>query len=113
GNPQANCFTDITSNLPNIYSGSTDYPVITSIAVNPSDENELWVTFAGYDPTLKVWHSIDAGNTWTNFDPNGVLPNLSVNSIIYQNGTDDILYIGTDVGVYVKNGNSNDWEKYG
>ncbi|MDT8412892.1 MAG: T9SS type A sorting domain-containing protein [Vicingaceae bacterium] len=113
GNPLANCFTDITSNLPNIYQGATDYPVITGIAVNPSDEKELWVTFAGYDPTLKVWHSTNAGDTWTNFDPNGVLPNLSVNGIVYQEGTNGILYIGTDVGVYVKEGSANDWEKYG
>ncbi len=113
GNPTGTNFTNITTNLPNIYGGATDYPVITGIAVNPSDENEVWVTFAGYDPTLKVWHSTDAGNTWTNFDPNGSLPNLSTNVIVYQDGTDDVLYLGTDVGVYIKNGNTNDWEKYG
>lgn len=114
GDPLANCFTDITTNLPNIYSGGTDYPVITGIAVNPNNEEELWVTFAGYDPTLKVWHSSDAGDNWDNFDPNGTLPNLSVNGIVYQDGTDGVIYVGTDVGVYVKNGTiSSDWEKYG
>lgn len=115
GNQTTTCFTNITTNLPFIYqtSGTTDVPIITDIAVNPSNENELWITFAGYDPTIKVWHSTNAGDNWNNFDPNGLLPNLGVNAIVYQDGTDDILYLGTDVGVYVKNGSSNDWEKYG
>jgi len=113
GNQTVTSFDNITPNLPQTYVGGIAYPVITGIAVNPSDEEELWVTFAGYNPTLKVWHSTNAGDTWTNYDPNGDLPNLSTNVIVYQDGTDGVLYLGTDVGVYVKEGVNGSWEKYG
>ena len=44
----------------------------------------------------------------------GTLPNLPVNTIVYQNNsTTDRLYIGTDVGVYVIDNTVADWQYFG
>ncbi len=40
------------------------------------------------------------------------MPNLPVNCIVYQAGTNDDLYVGTDVGVYYKNNTMTDWIPY-
>lgn len=94
-------WTDITGTLP----VSTNN--ITYIAVKNTDENTLWVTMGGYD-TKRVYQSTDGGSTWISIS-NG-LPSLPVMCIIQnkQNSSVDELYIGTDVGVYMKFG-TNDW----
>ncbi len=88
-------------------------PLVSDIVVDPVDPERIWISFTGFNEDYRVYYSSDAGDSWENFDSNNKLPNLPVNAIIYQKGTNDILYIGTDAGVYVKNGPSADWEKYG
>lgn len=90
-------------------------PPMTGIAIDPMNEDRIWICFSGYEEAVKVWHSEDGGDTWENWDTNGTLANLPVNDIIYQSGSDDRLYIATDAGVYVKEGNSpsNNWCRLG
>ena len=61
--------------------------------------------------THKVYESANGGLNWVNITANG-LPNLPVNCIVYQAGTNDDLYVGTDVGVYYKNNTMTDWIPY-
>jgi hypothetical protein len=116
-NGMSNCFSDITPNLikalPTDVAGNITPPAITGIAVHPNDPDKVWVTFTGYDARVKVWKTENAGATWSNADPNGSLYNLPVNNIVYQQGTNDRLYIATDAGVYVKDASMQNWEKYG
>ena len=99
-----NTFTDRTAGLP-VASAS-----ITYIAVSNIDANKVWVSFSGYSAANKVWYSADAGATWTNYSTG--LPNLPVNCIARQNGTNDALYIGTDVGVYYRDNTLSSWTSY-
>lgn len=92
-------WTNITSGLPS--------QNITYIAVHPTAPNTLWVTFSGYNASNKVYRSTNGGSSWTNIT--GSLPNLPVNCIVYREGSDDELYVGTDVGVYTRDNNTNDW----
>lgn len=80
---------------------------ISAIAVSDKDPNHIWVTYSGYNSNLKVKESFDGGNNW--IDVNSGLPNLPVNCIIYERGTNDGIYIGTDVGVYYKNAYLTSW----
>ncbi len=95
-------WTDITGSLPVLSNN------ITYIAVKASDENTLWVTMGGYD-TQRVFESTDGGTTWTNISTG--LPNLPVMSIVQNKLSESVnhLYVGTDVGVYFKNGTDN-WQ---
>jgi len=97
-------FTDKTGALP-IGSAS-----ITSIIVSNTNPEKAWVTFSGYSAANKIWYTVDAGNTWTNYSTG--LPNLPVNCITLQHCSDDGLYVGTDVGVYFRDNSHSSWQSY-
>jgi photosystem II stability/assembly factor-like uncharacterized protein len=97
-------FTDITGNLP------VDHAAITGIAIDSDDPNRVWVCFSGYSENNKVYQSDDGGSTWINIS--GRLPNIPVNCIEFQKNSEDILYIGTDLGVFYAAGSLNEWLPY-
>jgi hypothetical protein len=82
---------------------------MTYIYVDQSDANTLWVTFGGFDSN-RVYESTNGGTSWTNISTG--LPNIPVMSVI-QNKLSSIqhLYVATDMGVYVKEGNNN-WQMF-
>jgi photosystem II stability/assembly factor-like uncharacterized protein len=85
---------------------------ITTITVDPTDPNELWVTLSGYVIGKKVYHSTDAGITFTNVTYN--LPNIPVNAaVIDKQSTQHDVYIGTDVGVFILDEATQTWVYYG
>ncbi|MFM9908119.1 MAG: WD40/YVTN/BNR-like repeat-containing protein [Chitinophagaceae bacterium] len=86
----------------------SSWALITGIAVNPVNSSELWVSVAGYGLGKKVYKSPDAGITWQNVS--GTLPNLPINCIKMDGGGN--VYIGTDIGVYVRNNSMTDWTPF-
>jgi photosystem II stability/assembly factor-like uncharacterized protein len=98
--------TNWTSITPPVTSNSLTY-----IAVKNNDPNTVWVTFGGYSDGEKVYLSIDGGANWTNISAG--LPNIPIMCIVQYNSATDrnVLFVGTDVGVYVKNG-TNNWESF-
>ncbi len=82
----------------------------TSIAISYDDPQKVWITFSGYKDGIKVYKSTDGGQTWTNYSDG--LPNLPVNAIVYQKGSDDLLYVGCDVGVYYRDNSMSSWANY-
>ena len=95
-------WTNITGTLP------VGYGYITYLAVKNSDPLTAWVTIGSYSAGKKVYQTIDGGTTWTNIS--GTLPNIPIMCIAQNKRAADRnqLYIGTDVGVYIKDG-TNDW----
>lgn len=99
-------WTNITSDLP-----LSQFRGITYFAVDPTDADRVWVTVAGFGAGAKVFfRDLGVNATWTNIT--GSLPNLPVNCIVYEAGSADGLYIGTDVGVYYRDNNLGDWVLY-
>jgi PKD repeat protein len=98
-------FTDVTGSLP------VNFVSISSICIDPTNANRVWVTFSGYSSNDKVYRTDDGGVTWNN--QSVALPNLPCNALIYQEGTAGVLYLGTDVGVYWWNPNTLTWDIYG
>ncbi|MCY7410636.1 MAG: hypothetical protein LH473_10205, partial [Chitinophagales bacterium] len=121
---KSNSWVDITQGS-NLILPVSNYP-ITDVTTDPLNADHVWVSFSGFnidwstgEPVVlaesnRVFYSADAGNNWE--DVSRGLPGFPVNSIIYQQGSDDILYVGTDVGVYVwnkeiyENGKWGKWE---
>ncbi len=97
-------WSTITSGLP------TASAQITRIAVDNTDANNVFVTFSGYSAANKVFKTTDGGASWLNISTG--LPNLPVNCIIYTNNTNDELYVGTDVGVYFRDGSMSSWTPF-
>jgi len=96
-------WTDLTSSLPSTSSS------ITYITVDVNDPTKLWITYGGYG-NLKVFESTNSGSSWA--DISSGLPYIPINTIIQNiwSGTQQ-LYVGTDMGVYFKDG-SADWELF-
>jgi photosystem II stability/assembly factor-like uncharacterized protein len=80
---------------------------MTYIAIHPSNPLTAWVTISRYAAGKKVYKTIDGGATWTNVS--GTLPNVPANTIVYEKGSNDGLYVGTDVGVFYTNASMSDW----
>ncbi len=83
---------------------------LTDIAVDPTNDLKVWVTFSGYTATAKVYYTANGGATWTNLSAG--LPNLPVNTVVYHPGSPDGVYVGTDLGVYYRDTILNKWVSY-
>lgn len=95
-------FINRTAGLP---ANSLTYVTVSNI--NPS---KAWVTFSGYTTGNRVYSTSNAGQTWVDYSAG--LPEIPVNCIVYQNGTNDGLYVGTDVGVYYRNASMSSWSSF-
>jgi len=82
---------------------TSSHGAITSIAINPTNPNELWVTRAD-----EVFHI--NGATVTNIKGN--LPEIPIRTIVYQANSSDGLYIGTDLGIYYKDNTLANWQLF-
>jgi photosystem II stability/assembly factor-like uncharacterized protein len=92
---------------------STGLPdaAISSIAVDPAQPLHVFVCLSGYMQGQKVYKSTDGGGTWTNISGN--LPNVPTNTIVYQEGSNDGLYVGTDLGVFYTDNTLSNWQPFG
>jgi len=91
----AGTWKDITAGLP------VASNFLTGVAISDTNPDIAYATFSGYVVGEKVYRTSDGGNTWTNFS--GMLPNMPVNTIVYQKSAYNAVYIGTDAGVYYGN----------
>lgn len=96
---------DITSGSP-----TGDTAALTYITVSSFDPKKIWLTFSGFTDHEHVYTSTNGGTTWTNFT--GTLANVPVNTIVFEQGSKDGLYIGTDIGVFYRDMTMNDWEPF-
>ena len=82
---------------------------ITSIEVNNNDNNIIYVTTRGSGG--RVYKSVDQGINFS--DITGTLPGVTKNIIKHQPDTpDNVLYLGTSLGVYRYDEGLNTWRSY-
>lgn len=84
---------------------------VKAIAINPTNDSELYAVVTGYVDGAKVFKSTNTGASWTNISSN--LPNIAMRCIAYETGSKDRIFIGTDAGMYMKDENTDQWVKYG
>ncbi|WP_372364570.1 WD40/YVTN/BNR-like repeat-containing protein [Candidatus Uabimicrobium sp. HlEnr_7] len=86
---------------------------ITSIAVDPTNEQVAYLTVSGYrwDKHLAhVFMTTDAGKNWKAISGN--LPEAPVNGIV-TNSRATALYVASDVGVFMSKNQGQTWETVG
>jgi hypothetical protein len=92
-------------------SGNAGYPAganISDLEPRPSSSIIIWACFGGYTDGVKVYSSSDSGRNWTN--RSGSLPNVACHSIaVDENNT---VYVGTDIGVFVRPATETDWQPF-
>jgi hypothetical protein len=90
--------------LPNYPTGS---PGITDVKPLPTNSNEVFVTFGGYIDGVKVLRITNAfSNNATVFNISGNLPNVAVFCVC---PTSEGIYVGTDIGVFVRPSGQTNW----
>lgn len=101
-------FADITP--PSTLTGGDGWRV-NDLAVDDEDPDRMWLTLGGFRPGVKVLRTTDGGATW--LDHTGSLPEPAVTSIVHQRGSNGLVYIGTQLGVYVRDETMADWQLFG
>jgi photosystem II stability/assembly factor-like uncharacterized protein len=84
---------------------------ITKIETDPNNDSIIYFTHAAYVDGYKVqkFNGCDsaANKRLSNISKN--LPNISANAIVYQTGSNEGLYVGTDLGVFYTNNTLTEW----
>jgi len=87
---------------------------VSRIVASRHDFGTVYVTQTGRrddDAAVYVWRSTDFGDTWEDISAN--IPAGPVNVIREDPKEKNILYLGTDVGVYVSKNGGESWEVLG
>lgn len=111
-------FIDITQNVLINNEQVLDYYAITAVLINPNNSNTIYLAINGFkaDPTnpnqgkFRVIKSSDGGLTWN--DMSTGLSQFPVTCLVFQEGTEEVLYAGTDLGIYRWNKQLQKWECY-
>lgn len=106
-----------TTRWTNITPGVVGWWRINDIEIDPENPARIWVAIGGIEwsklstaPSQmehRMMYSPNYGRTWT--DVSKGLPAVPISKVIYQKGTDDILYAATDVGMFIWNKTDNQW----
>ncbi len=108
-NTQVVKINDVTAASPTVTTYTLPASGATCIAVDPNNSAHLFYTVGGYG-TNRVYESTNSGSSWTPLTLN--LPLVPVNCILMGESANDDLYIGTDIGVFVKLGSWNYWAPF-
>jgi photosystem II stability/assembly factor-like uncharacterized protein len=87
--------------------------VITSINVDHYDADVVYITYGDHNPHL--YRSVDGGQNWNAV--NGIradmsLPDIAASALEIDPENSDVLYVGTDIGVFRSNDYGATWYWY-
>ncbi len=98
---------------------STPFPIryIWDIATFPNDDSKLVVVVSGFGSPHVFYGQVQLNGTtqWTVIGGTGNdgFPDIPANALVMDNQNPNILYVGTDVGVYRTINFGKKWELYG
>jgi photosystem II stability/assembly factor-like uncharacterized protein len=81
------------------------------ISVHPEDENTVWLCTPRGDNGHKVFNTTNGGDTWINKTTSN-LDGEDVTDILYQGGTNDLVYVTSQYGVLYWDTAQNNWIDY-
>ena len=85
---------------------------VLDIAVDPANDNVLYVTMRNMFNSKTIMRSTDGGRSWSDFSQGIPQETGRVNSIVIQRGTHGGMYVGTYRGVYYRNADIETWVPY-
>ena len=101
-------------NWAEIVDGLPTFKWISRVVASRFDEGTVYLTMNGKrenDFQVYVYRSTDFGKTWV--DVSGGIPGGPVNVVMEDHRSSDIVYVGTDMGVYVSTDGCKSWQVLG
>lgn len=92
---------DITGTLPDLFP--------SDLTVSNLDPDKVFITFMGYENS-HLFRTDDGGDTWVDIS-NG-LPDVPASAVITDPWDYRVVYVGTDLGVFVSLNSGQDWEPF-
>jgi len=83
---------------------------VKDIACSNEDEATAYIVYSGFG-TPHVFKTTDFGESWNAISDG--LPDIPVNSIVIHPEDENIIFIGTDIGVFATFDNGKSWLPYG
>ena len=108
-NSQIMKISDVTAASPTVTTYNLPISGATCVTVDPNNSAHVFYTVGGYGAN-KVYESTNSGQTWTPLTLN--LPAVPINCILMGESANDDLYVGTDIGVFVKLGAWSYWAPF-
>jgi hypothetical protein len=94
-------WTNVTDILPDRFP--------SDIAVDPLDDNIVYVTFYGFG-IGHIFKSINSGDNWTDISDN--LPDIPTPAVIIDPNNTNHVYVGTDIGVFISTNGGGNWQDF-
>lgn len=88
--------------------------LINAIEVSPHDKATVYIATTRYkfdDHTPGLYKSTDYGTTWTKINT-GIANNAFTRVVREDNVVKDLLYAGTELGVYLSNNGGKSWSPF-
>ena len=88
-----------------------------ALAIDPTNNQVVYATYPAFKSAATdnhVYKSTDGGQTWNGIDgtdPATSLPDIPVNAIIVDPQNTQVLYIGTDLGIYISLDGGASWSR--
>ena len=86
---------------------------VSEVVASRQDENRVFVSLNGYrndDFTSYLYMSDDRGKNWQNISSN--MPNAPVNAIAEDQYNENLLFVGTDIGLFATFNRGKSWEVF-
>ncbi len=101
-----------TNSWTNITPPNNNGAYVRRIVVDLSNKQNIYACYSGYNddgitPTRHIFFSSDQGSSWT--DISGDLPDVPVHTLVIDPSNSQILYIGTETGVYQTTNHGINW----
>jgi photosystem II stability/assembly factor-like uncharacterized protein len=97
-----NTWSDVTGTLPDRYP--------SDIAVHPTQPLTAWVTFMGFG-TPHLFKTVNGGVSWA--DVGSGLPDVPTSAVQVDPDHPEIVYVGTDLGIFFSDDDGASWQPFG
>lgn len=97
------------SSFGNVDGNGLPSKIVTAIAIDPSNPDRVWVTLRNNAGGV-VYRTVNGGASWTNYT--GSLTTSTAHTIVYQKGSQDAVYVGTNAGVFYRDATMGDWTPF-